>query len=82
MKTTHAQVIQVVAYRTNDGQLFNSAQEANAHAAYLSFLHWYCHDNAIHGAETGDRVDERDMAQWLQENRAAILEFLAATKGE
>ena len=76
------QVIQVLAWRTADGQLFNSTQEANAHAAHLQFFRYYNHDNAIHGAETGDRVDERDMAQWLQENRAAILEFLAATKGE
>ncbi len=81
MKTAN-QVIQVLAWRTNDGQLLNSTQEANAHAAYLSFLHWYCHDNAIHAAATGDKVDCLDMAQWLQENRAAILEFLAATKGE
>ena len=76
------QVIEVLAWRTNDGQLFNGVQEANAHAASISFLNWYRHGNAIHGAETGDRVDERDMAQWLQETRAAILEFLAATKGE
>ena len=76
------QVIEVLAWRTNDGQLFNGVQEANAHAAHLLFFRDYNHDNAIHGAETGDRVDERDMAQWLQENRAAILEFLAAPKGE
>lgn len=76
------QVTQVLAWKTADGQLHDSAAQANAHAAYLSFLHWYCHDNAIHAAATGDKVDCLDMAQWLQENRAAILEFLAATKGE
>lgn len=82
MNPTHAQVTQVTAWRTQDGELFATAHEANAHAAHLRFLRYYNHDNAIHGAQTGDLVDERDVAQWLQENRAAILEFLAATKGE
>jgi hypothetical protein len=76
MKTTHAQVTQVVAYRTNDGQLFNSAQEANAHAASISFLNWYRHGNEIHGAQTGDPVDGRDLAEWLTDNRTAVLAFL------
>lgn len=79
MKPTYAQVTQVAAWRTPDGELFATAQEANIHAARLQFFHYYNHDNAIHGAETGDRVDERDMAQWLQENRTAVLEFLLLT---
>lgn len=70
------QVIQVLAWRTNDGQLFNSTQEANAHAASISFLNWYRHGNEIHGAQTGDPVDGRDLAQWLTENRTAVLAFL------
>ena len=77
------QVIQVLAWRTNDGELFAAVQEANAHAAKLNFIHWYHHDNQIHGAQTGDPVDGRDLAQWLIDNRAAVLDLLMArTDGE
>ncbi len=75
MKTA-TQVIQVLAWRTSDGELFAAVQEANAHAAHLAFLDWYHHDNQIHGAQTGDPVDGRDLAQWLIDNRAAVLELL------
>ena len=75
------QVTQVLAWKTEDGQLFNSTQEANAHAAKLNFVHWYSSYNGlreIHGAV----IDGHEVADWLTDNRAAILEFLAATKGE
>ena len=82
MKTAN-QVIQVLAWRTNDGQLHDSAAQANAHAAHLAFLHWYHHNNQIHGAQTGDPVDGRDLAAWLIDNRAAVLDLLMArTDGE
>lgn len=76
MKPTHTQVTQVAAWRTQDGELFATAHEANAHAAKLNFIHWYRHDNQIHGAQTGDPVDGRDLAAWLIDNRAAVLELL------
>lgn len=75
MKTA-TQVTQVLAWKTADGQLFNGVQEASAHAARLAFLHWYRHNNQIHGAQTGDPVDGRDLAEWLIDNRAAVLELL------
>ena len=83
MNRTHAQVTQVLAWKTADGQLFNGVQEANAHAASISFLNWYRHGNEIHGAQTGDPVDGRDLAAWLIDNRAAVLDLLMArTDGE
>ena len=82
MKTA-TQVTQVLAWKTADGQLHDSAQQANAHAAHLAFLDWYHHDNQIHGAQTGDPVDGRDLAAWLIDNRAAVLDLLMArTDGE
>lgn len=75
MKTAN-QVTQVLAWKTADGQLHDSAAQANAHAAKLNFIHWYRHDNQIHGAQTGDPVDGRDLAAWLIDNRAAVLELL------
>ena len=79
MKPTHPQVTQVTAWRTVDGHLHDSAQKANAHAAHLAFLNWYHHDNQLHSAQTGDRVDGRDLADWLTDNRTAVMEFLMLT---
>lgn len=76
MKPTHAQVTQVVAYRTDDGELFNTAAEASAHVAHLQFLRWYSKGNQIHGAVTGDLVDGRDLVEWLADNRSAVLDLL------
>ena len=75
MNPTHAQVTQVTAWRTQDGELFATAQEANAYAAKLNFVKWYRSGNGlreIHGAV----IDVHDVVDWLIDNRAAVLEFL------
>ncbi|MFW9595615.1 MAG: hypothetical protein ACMV1D_08970 [Macromonas sp.] len=75
-KATLAQVTQVVAYRTADGQLHATQAEANAHSARLSFIHWYRHnplgtDEAI--------VSGNDLVDWLNDNSTSILEFFLTT---
>lgn len=76
MKQHAPQVTQVAAWRTQDGELFATAQQANAHAARLNLLHWYRSGNAIRSAVTDEAVCAHDVADWLLDNRAAVLEFL------
>lgn len=81
MKPTHAQVTQVAAWRTQDGELFATAHEANAYAAKLNFVKWHCSGNGlreIHGA----LIDGHDVADWLTDNRTAVLEFLLLTAAQ
>ncbi len=78
MKPTHAQVTQVVAYRTQDGELFATAQEANAHAAKLNFIHWYRRGGGL-VKEEDVFLNAHDVADWLADNRTAVLEFLLLT---
>ncbi len=75
MKPTHAQVTQVVAYRTQDGELFATAQEANAHAAKLDFIHWSRRSGGLVKEEAVD-LNAHDVADCLTDNRAAVLELL------
>lgn len=72
------QVTQVVAYRTQDGELFATAQEANAHAAKLNFIHWYRRGSGLI-KEGNTFVNGHDVADWLADNRTAVLEFLLLT---
>lgn len=81
MKPTHAQVTQVVAYRTNDGELHATAHEANAHAAKLNFIHWYRRGGGL-VKEEDVFLNAHDVADWLADNSTVILDFLIATKGE
>lgn len=75
MKPTHAQVTQVSAYRTNDGELFATAKEANAHAAKLNFVDWYRRGNEL--VKEGDvYLNGHHVADWLTDNRTAVLELL------
>lgn len=75
MSTTHAQVTQVSAWRTQDGELFATAQEANAYAAKLNFVSWYRSGNGLREIY-GAVIDGHDVVDWLIDNRAAVLEFL------
>lgn len=75
MKQPTAQVTQVVAYRTQDGELHATAHEANAHAAKLNFVDWYRHGNEL--VKEGDvYLNGHHVADWLIDNRAAVLELL------
>lgn len=69
------QVTQVTAWRTNDGELFATAQEANAHAAKLNFIHWYRRSGGL-VKEENIFLNAHDVADWLTDNRAAVLELL------
>ncbi|MFW9596012.1 MAG: hypothetical protein ACMV1D_11035 [Macromonas sp.] len=75
MKPTQAQVTQVAAWRTEDGELFATAQEANAHAAKLNFIHWYRRGGGL-VKEDSIFLNAHDVADWLTDNRTAVLEFL------
>ncbi|MFW9595544.1 MAG: hypothetical protein ACMV1D_08605 [Macromonas sp.] len=75
MKPTHAQVTQVAAWRTQDGELFATAQEANAHAAKLNFIHWYRRGSGL-VKEENIFLNANDVADWLIDNRTAVLELL------
>ena len=75
MKPTHAQVTQVAAWRTNDGELFATAQEANAYAAKLNFIHWYRRSGGL-VKEDNIFLNAHDVADWLIDNRTAVLELL------
>lgn len=75
MKPTHAQVTQVAAWRTEDGELFATAQEANAHAAKLNFIHWYRRSGGL-VKEENIFLNAHDVADWLLDSRAAVLELL------
>ncbi len=78
MKPTHAQVTQVAAWRTEDGELHATAQEANAHAAKLNFVKWYQIGNGLI-KEGNIFVNGHNVADWLLDNRTAVLEFLLLT---
>lgn len=78
MKPTHAQVTQVAAWRTSDGELFATANEANAHAAKLNFVGWYRIGNGLI-KEGSTFVNGHNVADWLTDNRTAVLEFLLLT---
>lgn len=75
MKPTHAKVTQVVSYRTEDGELFATAQEANMHAAKLNFIHWYRRSGGL-VKEEDVFLNAHDVADWLIDNRNAVLELL------
>ena len=81
MKPTHAQVTQVSAWRTQDGELFSTAHEANAYAAKLNFVSWYRSGNGLREIH-GIVADGHDVADWLIDNRTAILEFLLLTEAQ
>lgn len=69
------QVTQVAAWRTNDGELHATAQEANAHAAKLNFVKWYrCGSGLI--KEENVFLNAHSVADWLIDNRTAVLELL------
>lgn len=78
MKPTHAQVTQVAAWRTSDGELHATAQEANAHAVKLNFIHWYRRGGGL-VKEEDVFLNAHDVADWLADNRTAVLEFLLLT---
>ena len=75
MKQPAAQVTQVVAYRTQDGELFATAHEANMHAAKLNFIHWYRRSGGL-VKEEDVFLNAHDVADWLIDNRNAVLELL------
>lgn len=76
------EIVETIAYRTLDGAIFSTQAEARAHVAQRAFLHWYRY-NALHSGASGDLVDGADMAAWLADNRAAVLDLLMArTDGE
>lgn len=70
MKQPAAQVTQVVAYRTQDGEL-----HATAHAAKLNFIHWYRRGGGL-VKEENIFLNAHDVADWLIDNRTAVLELL------
>ena len=69
------QVTQVAAWRTNDGELHATAQEANAHAAKLNFIHWYRRGGGL-VKEEDVFLNAHDVADRLLDSRAAVLELL------
>lgn len=75
MKQPTPQVTQVAAWRTQDGELFATAHEANAHAAKLNFIHWYRRGSGLI-KEGNTFVNGHDVADWLTDNRTAVLELL------
>lgn len=79
MKPTHAQVTQVAAWRTEDGELFATAQEANMHAAKLDFIHWYRRSGGLVKEDNIFFLNAHDVADWLTDNRTAVMEFLLLT---
>ena len=81
MSTTHAQVTQVSAWRTQDGELFATAHEANAYAAKLNFIHWYRRSGGL-VKEDNIFLNAHEVADWLTDNRTAILEFLLLTAAQ
>ena len=75
MKQPTPQVAQVTAWRTQDGELHATAQEANAHAAKLNFIHWYRRGGGL-VKEEDVFLNAHDVADWLIDNRTAVLELL------
>ncbi len=65
----------VTAYRTSDGALFSSLEQANLHQAKLDFGLWYA-ANALDGNYAGSKVSTETLFAWLFEHRDRVAELL------
>lgn len=64
----------IEAYKTDDGEVFTSAEEARDHQARLDFAEWY-HGNKLYGNVAG-WVDFQDLVEWLNDHRDEVLRYL------
>lgn len=70
---------EVTAYKTSDGELFESRFAADRHEHRLDFADWYNEPNslAIKGQDHIHRtVQPNDLMNWLISHRQRVLEFL------
>lgn len=65
----------VAAYQTADGEVFATPEQAMAWHARLNFQHYCDHGNHFHDADE-NVIPPMLLADWLADNRAAVLEFL------
>lgn len=67
----------VTMYKTTDGKLFESAEDAELHEKLIGFLGWYEH-HAIHTA--AGKVSSEDIADWLITHRHTLHAMLRGTE--
>lgn len=58
-----------LAYKTEDGKVFETSKEAVKHEASLNFVAWY-ESKPLFGGDT--RVDDLDLLEWLNEHREIV----------
>jgi len=68
------EVVEITLYRTVDGKVFESLEEAQLHARTLQFRNWYDENELF---VRGDiRVTFEELIEWLDENWIHVKEFM------
>ena len=65
----------ITAYQAEDGKVFQTKEECEAHEARLDFLVYY-ERNQLYGIYEGSRVEFTVLEEWLKEHRAVLLPYL------
>lgn len=69
----------ITAYETADGQVFGTLEQAQEWQATLEFEDYYRHGNELYDS-SGEILPAIKFADWLIDNRAAVLALLNAQR--
>lgn len=67
---------EILAYKTNDGLIFENEVEANKHEVEKYVIEYF-DNNPIYGTNEGCRIDGQEIVEYIQEHSVFITKYLA-----
>lgn len=72
-----SKIEEIKSWRTADGEVFPSYEQAAQHQTEVDFDLWY-ESHRVPGSYLGSTVDCDDLKAWLRGNKRRVLELLGA----
>jgi hypothetical protein len=67
-------VQEVTSFKTKDGTLFNTREEAEEHQGLCDFKEWY-EENLLYGELYANTIDVNDFIMYLRINKETLKKF-------
>jgi len=72
-------VEKITAYKTSDGTIYESEQEASSCQGYLELINLVDRTDRLYGNQEGSRVLGVDFAIYITKHKKLIMKYLEAT---